>query len=29
MEVNNENYFSKENNFKYTGSSQIKRIYTM
>lgn len=29
MKLNNENYFLKENNMKYTGSSQIKRIYTM
>lgn len=29
MELNNKNYFSKEMEKKYTGSSQIKRLFKM
>lgn len=29
MNINEKNYFSKKNNMFYTGSSQIKRIFTM
>lgn len=27
--INEKNYFSKKNNMFYTGSSQIKRVFTM